>query len=80
MGFQLTRHQLSQTTNEATANFLEDQFDADDEVWAGDGGDIVIGSASDFDEDDAPQYRLIGTVASYVQELRDMVEAAKERY
>lgn len=75
MSFQLTRQQLRQTSTAATADFLEEQFEDDDEVWSGDGGDIVIGDESDFDEDDATQYVRIGTVAEYVQSLRDLVEA-----
>lgn len=75
MGFQLTQHQLQQTSMVATVDFLEANFADDDEVWRGDSGDIVIGDAADFDEDDAAQYVLIGTVAKYVQELRDLIEA-----
>jgi hypothetical protein len=75
MGFQLTRQQPKQTSTAATADFLEETFDGGDEVWRGDSGDIVISDQTDFDEDDATQYVLIGTVASYVQELRELVAA-----
>ena len=55
---------------------LFEGFDADTEVWEGDARDLLIGEASSMDEDDAVQYRMIGTCGELAQQYRDLVEAA----
>lgn len=51
------------------------QFDDDTEVWEGDARDLLIGDADEMDEDEAAQYRLIGTVAEVRQQYADLVAA-----
>jgi hypothetical protein len=49
---------------------LFESFDADTEVWEGDARDLLIGDASEFDEDDAAQYRLLGTCGELAAQYR----------
>lgn len=73
MGLHLTRQELKQSNTRGLIILLEEQS-ADDEVWRGDAGDFYIGNASDLEED-GPAYTLIGSVADYITELRDLVAA-----
>ena len=61
-----------------TAKMVElfEQFDSDTEVWEGDARDLLVGDESELDEDDAAQYRLIGTCGELAQQYRDLAEAA----
>jgi hypothetical protein len=75
--FGLTKQEIERSGAAGMVKFLE-EFDADTEVWEGDARDILIGDGDELDEDDAAQYRLIGTCGDLAQQYRDLVAAAKE--
>ena len=73
--FGITQREISKTSKAAMAAMFEN-FDDDTQVWEGDARDLLIGDESELDEDDAAQYRLIGTCGELAQQYRDLVAAA----
>jgi len=67
--FSLTASEVGKLNNARAIEFLS-RFDDSDEIFQGDAGDWLIGSAGDLDEDDAAAYDSIGTVAEYAAGLR----------
>lgn len=70
----ITRNEFDRATLAQNVAMFE-SFDADTEVWEGDARDLLIGDGSELDEDDAAQYRLIGTCGELAQEYRDLMQA-----
>jgi hypothetical protein len=73
--FSITQNDIRKAGKAGMAELLSG-FDADTEVWEGDARDLLIGDSSDMDDDDAAQYRLIGTCGELAQQYRDLIEAA----